>query len=84
MFSFSSGIAALANRQYRDRFSQHGFDSASAIPLWVLWTYYCYVKFSQRDECVLNRTACKENFFFFSVGEKCSVEETELGGKGNT
>lgn len=46
MFSLSSGVAALANCQYWDRFSPRGFSSASAVPLGVLWLYYWYGKLS--------------------------------------
>lgn len=31
--------AALANRQYLDHFTQHGFNS-SAVPLGPFWAYY--------------------------------------------
>lgn len=33
IFSFSSVGTALANRQYLDHFTQHGFNSSSAVPL---------------------------------------------------
>lgn len=66
-FPLSSVRAALANRQYFDHFTQHGFNSSSAVPLGALWTYYWYGKYHNMVNVPLMGFFAKRlwSFFFF-------------------
>lgn len=80
-FPLSSVRAALANRQYFDHFTQHGFNSSSAVPLGALWTYYWYGKYHNMVNVPLMGFFTKRlwSFFFFNI-RKYSVEERNIAG----